>query len=42
MKKIKLFGLGLLLALLSLSCSKDEESTSSPTSLILPKKNELY
>jgi len=38
MKKIKLFGLGLLLALLSLSCSKDGEPTASPTSLILTKR----
>lgn len=38
MKKIKLFGLGLLLSLTLLSCSKDAESTSSQTSLILPKK----
>jgi hypothetical protein len=38
MNKIKLFGLGLLLSIILLSCSKDGESTPDSTSLILPKK----
>lgn len=38
MKKIKLFGLVLLLAITFLSCSKDGESTPNSASLILPKK----
>lgn len=38
MKKFKLFGLGLLLSITLLSCSKDEKSTPDSASIILPKK----
>jgi hypothetical protein len=38
MKKIKLFGLGLLLSISLLSCSNDGGSPANSSSLILPKK----
>ena len=38
MKKINLFGFGILFSILILSCSSEGESTSDSTSLILPKK----